>query len=83
MTGTPEAAAGEPVPVTDPRIAASPDPDPKSAPTPAPRSAPRSAPQPSEPPVLPEQTKDDLDEDYRDRPQDDDDRFTRERPPHW
>jgi len=64
MTGTPESAAGEPVPVT-------------------PTSAPGSAVSPSELPVLPEQTKDDLDEDYRDRPQDDDDRFTRERPPHW
>jgi hypothetical protein len=36
-----------------------------------------------EPPVLPEQTRDDLDDDWRDRPQDDDDRFNRERPPHW
>ena len=40
-------------------------------------------PPPDEPPVLPEQTRDDLDDDWRERPQDDDDRFNRERPPHW
>jgi hypothetical protein len=33
-------------------------------------------------PVLPEQTGDDVDTDWRERG-DDDDRLTRERPPHW
>ena len=39
--------------------------------------------QPPEPPVLPEQTRDDLDDDWRESRQDDDERLNRERPPHW
>jgi hypothetical protein len=42
---------------------------------------------PDEPPVLPAQTRDDTDagwgERWRDEPDSDDERYLRERPPHW
>jgi len=42
--------------------------------------------EPDDEPVLPEQTRDDTDRAWGERPaeeREDDDRFLRERPPHW
>ena len=38
---------------------------------------------PADDPVLPTQTTDDTDTDWRDRDDSGDDRYLRERPPHW
>jgi hypothetical protein len=42
------------------------------------------APDPSDPPVLPDQSQEDTDAGWGERPEpDDDERLSRERPPHW
>lgn len=51
----------------------------------APGGAPGERKRSDDEPVLPEQTSDDVDTDWRDRDgfRDDDERYLRERPPHW
>lgn len=38
---------------------------------------------PDDEPVLPEQTRDDTDREWGERSPDDDERYLRDRPPHW